>query len=790
MLLRNFGFTLTSVFTLALGIGVVTAMCSVFWSVALRPLPFHEPERLVYGEAVTDQGQPNTLSGMDYFDYREQCDTFESLAAQMIFRQGQVVTGRGNAERVVSIKVSRNLFETLGTQPIYGRSFLPDEEVLGGPPAVVVSHGFWQRRLDGHPKVIGTPLTISGTAYEIVGIMPQDFSYPEGIDLWFPMQRGGPDETDRGNNNFVMIGRLARGVTLSQAQSQLSAAAKQISETYPDAKGGWGALLTPLHEQFFGNLRPLMWTLTGATVLLLLIACTNVSSLVLARIMARRSELAVRQSLGASSGRIIRQLLVESIILIGFAALGGALFANFGIQILKILAPGGLPRVQTIGLESSVLLITLLGTTLSALVFTLVPAWHGSRVSPVTVLREGRFSTRGVCGMRLRKLLVAGQVALSFALLIGSGLLLRSMYCLQQVDTGFRPDGLLTVNIQLPEASDTQGDTHPLVHILERLSALPGVQAIAAADQLPPFGGPWNGLHRADRPPQSPSDRLPSTRRIVTQGYFGTLGIPLLAGRDFRPTDTPDSGYVVVVSKTLVQHLFPDENPLGKILILPTGSSDGISLEIIGVADDVRDFGLAAADRPAFYLPYQQHPFPPSTMRLVVRTTGDPEALIAPIRTAIHEENKDTALFQIGTMARWLSNTTANNRFSSVLCAAFALAALVLAASGLYGLLSANVIKRTSEIGIRLALGGTPVAVALRIMWETCQLVGLGIVMGIGVALSLTPFIQSQFFRVEPYDPVTILGAALLILICAALAAWLPARRAAKVDPMEALRYE
>jgi putative ABC transport system permease protein len=791
VMLKKPGFTLTAIMTLALGIGAVTTMASVFWSVVLRPLPFPESDRLVFVQAVTDRGTTNSLSGIDYFDYRQECNAFESLAAQMIFQKGKLVTGRGEAERVMSIKVSRNLFETLKCRPLYGRSFLADEEVLGGPQAVVVSHGFWQRCLNSDSTVLGTSLTISGTAYEIVGIMPADFAYPSGIDLWFPMQRGGPDETDRGNNNFVMIGRLKPSVTLDQAQSQMDSAAGRISETYPNVKGGWGAVVTPLQEQFFGNLRPLMWTLTGATIFLLLIACSNVSSLVLARVLARCNELAIRRSLGASSGRVTCQLLVECLLLITMASVVGVGLAHYGIHVLKVIAPAGLPRVQTVGIEPVVLFFTLSGTVLSALVFTLVPAWHGSRVGPVTTLREGRFSTQGVSGMRLRKLLVTAQVALSLALLIGSGLFLRSLYRLQQVDTGMQPDGLLTIDAQLPEDGDTQAVAqHPFVPMVEQLRTLPGVENVAAADQLPLFGGPWNGLYRADKPPQVASDRMPATRRIVTEGYFGTLGIPLLAGRDFQTTDTPDSSYCVIISNTLVQRLFPNENPIGKILVLPTGTTDGIPLQIIGVANDVRDFGLAAADRPAFYLPYQQHPFPPSTMRLVVRSAGDPESLVASIRATIHEHYKDAALFQIGTMAGWISNTTANNRFTGLLCGAFAAAALCLAMTGLYGLLAANVTQRTGEIGVRLALGGTTAAVAWRILWETCRLVGVGVIMGVGVALSVTPFIRSQFFGVKTYDPVTILGAAVLILICGALAAWLPARRAAKTDPMEALRYE
>ncbi len=785
---KNPGFTLTAILTLALGIGAVTTMASVFWSAVLRPLPFPESERLVFVQAVTDQGNRNSLSAMDYFDYREQCDTFESLSAQAVFQEGQLVTGWGEAERVMSIKVSRNFFDTLGYRTLHGRSFLADEEVLGGPQAVVVSHGFWQRRLNSDVNVLGNPLKIGDTAFEIVGVMPPDFDYPRGVDLWFPMRRGGPGETGRSNNNFFIVGRLGPGVTLEQAQSQMDVAAHQISEAYPNDKGGWGVVITPLQEQFFGNLKPLMWTLTGATLFLLLIACSNVSSLVLARILTRRSELAIRQSLGATSGRITRQLLVESLLLITLAALAGVGLTQFGIRMLKVLAPAGLPRIQTIGIEPLVLVLVLIGATLSALVFTLTPAWHGSRVNPIHALREGRFNTRGTRGMRLRKLLVATQVALSLALLMSSGLLLRSLFCLQQVDTGMRPEGLLTINVQLPEGRNTAGDTHPFVPMIDELRALPGVRAAAAADELPFFGGRWIGLYRADKPAQTLSDCLPTTCRFVTQGYFSTMGIPFLAGRDFRPTDTQDSGNVAVISKAFVERLFPDEIPLAKIIVM--GPTEGPSWEIIGVVNDVRDFGLVAADRPAVYLPYLQHPFPPSTMRLVVRSDGDPEALVAPIRAVIHENHQDAALFQIGMMAEWIANTTANNRFTSLLCSTFAVAALCLAITGLYGLVAANVTQRTNEIGIHLALGATPGVVMQRILVETCRLVGVGIIIGVVVAFSVTPFIRSQFFGVGPHDPITFIGAVILLSISALVAGWVPARRAAKTDPMVALRYE
>lgn len=790
MMLKKPSFAITAVLTLALGIGAVTTMASVFWSVVLRPLPFPESERLVFVQAVTDQGITNSLSGMDYFDYRQQCDTFDSLAAQMIFQKGQLVTGLGDTERVMSIKVSRNLFETLGVHPLHGRSFLPDEEVLGGPPAVVVSHGFWQRKLNSNLDVLGTSLVIGESAYEIVGIMPKDYAYPAGIDLWFPMQKGGPDETDRGNNNFVMIGRLGPNVTLQQAQAQMDSAAHHISETYPDIKGGWGAVVTPLQEQFFGNLRPLMWTLTGATVFLLLIACSNVSSLVLARVLTRRSELAIRQSLGASSWRITRQLLGESLLLITLAALAGAVLAKFGIQMLKVLAPANLPRVQTIGIDPLILILTLSGTTLSAILFTLVPAWRGASINPINAMREGRFAARGTGGMRLRKLLVTAQVAMSLALLVGSGLLMRSLHSLQRVDTGLQPEGLLTVNVQLAETGDNIDQAYPFLPMLERLRSLPDVRAVSAADQLPLFGGPWNGIYREDKPAQTPSERLPATRRIVTQGYFSTMGIPLLAGRDFRPTDTPDSGYVIVVSKALAERLYPEENSLGKNIILPTGSDAGIPLKIIGVANDVRDFGLATADQPAFYLPYQQHPFPPSTMRLVIRADGDPEALVASLRTAINEIHRNAALYQIGTMTGWLANTTAGNRFTSLLCSVFAVAALCLAVTGLYGLLVANVTQQTSEIGVRLALGATPGLVMQRVLVETSRLVGVGVVVGIILAFCITPLIRSQFFDVGPHDPISMVGAVVVLSISSLLACYVPARRAAKIDPMEALRYE
>jgi len=781
---RSPGFAAAVVLISAIGIGGIAVMFSVLWGVVLRPLPFGDPDRLVWAEATTAAGRPNSVSALDYFDYRDQCNAFESLAARSVFQSGRVVTGTAEPERVPSSKVSANFFHTLGIAPFLGRSFSPAEEVEGGPGVVVVSHGFWERRLSARRDVVGTLVTIDDAVYQVIGVMPERYDYPAGVEVWFPMQRGGWAESGRGNNNFLMIGRLAQGATLARAQSQMAVIAARISREFPKEKGGWGVRLTPLHEQFFGPVRPVMLMLMGATALVLLIVCANLSSLLLARVMSRRGELAVRLSLGASAAAVTRQLLIESLVLVTAGAAVGVGLASFGIRAVKALEPGDLPRLASIGLDAHVLWVAVAATVLTALLSGVAPALQGTRLDLLSNLRESARATAGRRHLSSRRLLVTVQLALSLVLLVVTGLLLRSMTRLHQVDPGLKAEGLLTIDVQVP-GRDTGTQSQRYFDVLDRIRAIPGVASAAGADQLPFFGGPWNGVHRADRPPQTSSDFLPATRRMVTDRFFETMGIPILAGRSIKPMDGGNSRPVTVVSRSLAQQLFPNENPVGRILVLPWGS-----LEIVGVAGDVRDFGLATDFRPAFYVALRQARGAPDSLRLVIRSAGQPAALLPSVRQAVRELEKDAPLYRVATMEKWLADSTARQRFSSFLLGAFAGVATLLAAVGLFGLMSYMVAQRQHEIGIRLALGAPIGSVRNLIVRQGVVLALAGTVVGIPCALVATRMLGTQLYAVSPTDNLTFAVASLVLLATALTASLVPALRATRINCVEALKAE
>lgn len=779
------GFTAAVILIAAIGIGAVTTMFSVLRGVVLSPLPFPHPDRLVWMDAITDTGRTNSLAALDYFDYRNECRAFESLAARSIWQPGRVVLGRGEPELVTSSKISGNYFHTLGVRLTVGRSFTADEEITGGRNVVVISHRFWQTKFDADAGVIGQTLAIDGAVCEIVGVTPADFDYPSGIQLWLPMQRGGSDESGRGNNNFVVVGRLADGVDLAQAQSQLAVVAAQISAAYPKEKGGWTVALIPLHEKLFGGVRPTLLMLMGATFLVLLIACANLSSLLLAHTVGRQGEIALRLSLGASPATVARQLLSESFVGVALGATAGLVWAQFGLWAIKAFAPPDIPRLQSAQIDGGVLVIAILATAVVAIASSVVPALRISRSGLLDHLRSGARTAGSRGHLILRRILVVAQMALSLVLLVVTGLLLQSTLRLQRVPPGFDPAGLLTLNVQIPDTGSNGAQLQLRFQaVLARLRTLPGVVQVAGADQLPPGGGPWNGVYRADRPPQAASDLVPATRRTVTPGFFQTMRIPLVTGRDFTDRDAPGSPRVTVISQALAQRLFPDENPVGNILTF-----DGTPLEIIGVAGDVRDFGLAAEFRPAFYLSGTQSGGN-ALLRLVIQTSGDPSALLPSVRAATHELEKDAALFSAATMAERLSQTMARNRFSTALNGVFAAMAVLLAAFGLYGLTAFLVSQRTHEIGIRVALGAQLGNIYRLVIGQGMSLALVGIVVGTASALVATRLLGQQLFGVGATDPLTLLSAALVLAGAAFVACWVPARRAAKVDPMIALRAE
>ena len=790
-LLKSPGFAAAVLLIAAIGIGTVTTMFSVLRGVVLQPLPFPQPDRLVWLDAITDTGRTNSLSALDYFDYCDECATLESLAARSIWQPGRLVLGHGEPERATSSKVSGNYFRTLGIRLAVGRSFTAEEEVAGGRNAVVISHRFWQDRFGADPGAVGQTLAIDGASYEIIGVTPADFDYPAGVQLWLPMQRGGGEESGRGNNNFVAVGRLAAGVDLAQAQSQIAVVAARIATANPGAKRGWTAALTPLHEKLFGGVRPTLLMLMGATLLVLLIACANLSSLLLARTLARQGEIAIRFSLGASPTAVARQLLAESFVGIALGAAAGIGCAMLGLQAIKAFAPRDIPRLDSAHIDGGVVVVAILATAVVVIASSLVPALRIARSELLVHLRSGSRTAGSRGHLILRRILVVTQMALSLVLLVVTGLLLQSALRLQRVPPGFEPAGLLTLNVQIPDAGNNP--VQPQLRfqaLLERLRSLPGVAQVAGADQLPPGGGPWNGVHRADRPPQSSSDLVPATRRTVTPGYFSTMHIPLVTGRDFAATDAPGSPPVTVISQALAQRLYPGENPVGRILTLPWGN--GIPLEIVGVAGDVRDFGLAADFRPAFYLSGVQmgDRNSASSLRLVIRTGGDPLALLPSVRAAIRELEKDAALFGAGTMEDRLSQTTARNRFSVALNGVFAAMAVLLAAFGLYGLTAFLVRQRTQEIGIRLALGAQLSHIHRLVIGQGMVLALAGILVGGAAALAATRLLGRQLYGIGTTDPLTLFLAALVLAGVALAACWWPARRAAKVNPIVALRAE
>ncbi|MGD8897522.1 MAG: ABC transporter permease [Acidobacteriota bacterium] len=789
-LVRQFGFSAVVIIVLGVGIGAVTVMFAALWGVALRPLPFPEPDRLVWVEAVTDTGNPNSLSALDYYDYREGCDGFASTATQYVWRPGVVVSGGEEPERATSSIVSGSLFETLGVRPALGRSFRSQEEVAGGPSAVVISHGFWQRRFGGDVGALGATVHVDGVPTEVVGVMPEGFEYPGDVDLWLPMQRNSGAASGRGNNNFFMIGRLAEGVGRDQVQAQMDVVAARISESFPNVKGGWGVSVVPLQDHFFGDLRPLMLTLMAATAFLLLLTVANVASLFLARALSQLRELAVRLSIGASPWQIARHVLVQGLVLSGVGAVVGIGLAHLGVDALKVYGPADLPRLASIEMDGRVLVFSVFAAVLAGLALGIAPALRGRRIEPTSALREGGHTSQEGGWPRLRNALVSVQVALSFVLLIGFALFLRSSWQLQQVDPGYEPDGLLTVDVQLPAAvaEGTSAPGGPLGEVVDRIRALPGVVDAAGADELPSFGGPYNGVHRGDRTPQTASEYVPATRRIVTEHFFPTMGIRMLAGRGFERTDGPGSRLVTVVSKMLAERLYPDEDPLERIMVLPWG--DGIPLTIVGVADDVRDFGPAVEHRPAFYLSFRQLPSALTSLRVAVRTATEPTALVPSIRTAVREVEKDAPLFRAGTMRGWLSESTARSRFTAVLLCAFAAIALLLSATGLYGVTSSYVAVSRRSIGIRMALGATPREALRRVFAGAGWMAGTGLVAGLGASLALARVIRGMLFGVETSEPATYLGVSLVLALVVLAACAVPAWRAATVDPAVALRYE
>jgi predicted permease len=715
-------------------------------------------------------------------------DAFEDLAAFYVFRPFVLVTGLEEAERVRGRMVSTNFFNTLGMPPAMGRSFLEEEAVLGGPEVVVLSHDYWQGRLGGDPSIIGRTITLDGAPTEVVGVMPEGFQFQRQVDLWLPARAGEGYTTGRGNNNFFMVGRLRDGISMEQAQAQMSAVGRQIQEANP-AFAEWYHWLQPLHTAFFGNMRPVLLILMGIVSLVPLVACANVASLTLARASTRSTELATRFALGAGRGRVLRQLIVENLIL---ASVGGALgigIAWVGGGLLRSFGPASVPRLNEIGVDSTVVTFALVVSLVLVPLFGVMPALRGTGFNLAETLKLGGGRGGSDGKGRARRLLVIAQVALSMMLLVTSGLFLRSFLRVQGIDPGFETESILTAGAQLPSHKYPTPEEMGVAweNTLARLEAVPGVVDAAAADWLPVLsgGGPWNGLSRPDRPLPDDQPYIPATRKFVSPDYFATLSVGMKAGRAFTSDDRVGTPNVIILSEGLAQILFPEEDPIGQPVTFW-----GQPFEVVGVSTDVNEAGLGRAlSRPPFFVASGQ--YPQASMRLMVRSAGqDPVTLTAAVRAALREIDPDIALTAVQTMEAGISNSLAQPRFQTALVGSFAIVGLILAAFGLYGVLAYLVTQRQHEIGIRMAVGAGGGDVIRLVLRQGLQMVAVGAGLGLLGGGAASVLLRGLLAGISPADPIAMGGSAAVLLSVAFLASLIPAGKAVRIDPLKALRAE
>ena len=790
MLLKKPGFTLIAIGALALGIGANTAIFSVVNAALLRPLPYVESERLVVlYETNPQQGRDEiNVSYPNFADWRAQSQSFEQLAA--LLYGGMILTGNDEPARLQVVAVSADFFAMLRVKPLRGRVFLPEEDKVGGAPVVVLSHALWQSRFGGDEGLIGRQITLDGKSRTVIGVMPPNFALPPGdqTEAWLALGALADQMQNRGVHRLTAIGRLKPGVTLRQAQTELSTIASRIQQQFPDADPGHGVNVISGYESLTKNARPALLTLLVAVSFLLLIACVNVANLLMARAETRQKEIAIRTALGATRWRIVRQLLTESLLLAVMGGAAGLLLAAWGVDALAGTLPEDFPRVKEIGIDRVVFGFTGALSVLTGLIFGIIPALTRAKPALNETLKEGGRTSATFGRGRIRGALVVTEVALSLALLVGAGLLIKSFWRLMQVNPGFQTDHLLTMNVLL--IGEKYKETRQVISFFRelpaRLGALPGVKAVSAVNVLPISGGDSNGgltIEGRDFPPaQTPSA---SFRRILPN-YFSAMGIPLKQGREFNERDTGEEK-VVIINEGMARRFWPDGDAIGKrIKVGPPQNEPWLT--IVGVAGDVKNIGLEADALLATYEPHAQRPW--SSMNLAIRTDADPSSLSAAVRGELRVMERDLLIRSLSTMDERIRLSVAPRRFNMTLFVVFAAFALLLAAVGVYGVMSYTVTQRTHEIGVRMALGAQSGAVLRLIVGQGLKLALIGVVIGLPAAFALTRWMEDLLFGVRPTDSWTYGAVAALLLLAALFACWIPARRAAKVDPMIALRHE
>jgi putative ABC transport system permease protein len=800
MLAKHKAFTSIAVITLALGIGANTAIFSVVNELLLRPLAYRDAERIVMLWEVTPEGRhQNTTSRANFRSWREQGTSYQSIAA---FTDQRVnLTGDGEPEELSVQFATSEFFKVLGVDPILGRAFLPEDAETGKQPVAVLSYGLWQRRFAGQPGVFGQPITLNGVKFSVIGVMPASFQFHikhrsgtgRPAELWtvLPMPTGG-GANERGRFLSV-VARMKDGITADYAGTELRTIASRLSDEAPEFNKNYTAEVLPLREQFFGNVRRPLWLMLGAVGFVLLIACANVANLLLSLAASREKEIAVRAALGARRSRIVRQLLTESLLLALLGSVLGLGFAWLGIKALILISPKDLMSLQTVGLNVTVLLWTLGVSVLTGVIFGLAPALHISRLNLNDSLKEGGKSESGQASgsRRLRNALVVSEIALAVVLLASAGLLIRSFMRLQQVDRGFNTDNVLTMVIRLPEARYREDPQVVgfFAQALERVRQLPTVRTAGIVNFLPLYGGLGSatGFKILGRPEPPPGQGPSTDVRVVDAGYFSTMGIPLLRGRNFSDSEQKEARHVILINEALARSYFAEEDPIGRRLDVRMFDSP-TPAEIIGVVGNVRYDSLIDESPPAVYFPHPDLAY--SFMTLVVRTDGAPAAIAPAVQREIRALDPNQPVSDVRTMNQVMSEWVSRSRFNTLLLGLFAGLATLLSAVGIFGVMNYSVALRTRELGLRLAIGAQPRQVLLLVLKQGLWLTIVGLVLGLAAAFALTRLLSGLLFGVAAVDVTTFTTISLLLVIVSLLACYLPARRAMRIDPLSALRYQ
>lgn len=798
MLVKSPGTTLIAIIALALGIGANTAIFSVVNALLLSALPFKDPDRIVmvWEQNFTRDRQQNVISPANFLDWQDQSSSFEEMAVYYDFNTN--LTGDRDPEEVTAQRATPSFFSILGVEPIKGRLFTAEDAQIQGERFMVISYGLWQRRFGGDPDVIGKKVSINQIPGTVIGVLPADFKWfikkgsltGKPPEFWEPLNLTADLRVRRGRFASA-IARVKPGVTVEEAQAEMSTIGSSLEQQYKDFNTGWGVQLVPLREQYVGDIRTALFVLLGAVGLVLLIACANVANLQLARATTRQKEIAIRTALGAGRLRVIRQLLTESILLSAIGGICGLLIALWGVDLLITLSPDNLPGLAQVSVNRPVLGFTLVVSFLTGIIFGMAPALEAGKLNPNESLKEmGRGTTASTRSRHLRKVFVVAQVALTLVLLVSAGLLIKSFLKLQAVSPGFDVNNILTMRVTLPGAKYREPAQRVAFfrQAVERFETLPGVESVGAISFLP-FSGPGaaTSFTIVGIPAPAPGDEPVTDVRVTDRNFFTTMNIPIIRGRTFTDQEATQERGVVVISEELARRYFPGEDPIGKKIIVEMKDTNAPT-EIIGVVGDIKHQKLEDEVRSMVYWPHPELPY--TSLTLVARTKGDPVGLAAAMQGEIRSIDKDQPVADVRTMEQWLVKTIAQARFNTILLGVFAAVALVLAAVGIYGVMAYTVTQQTHEIGIRMAFGAQPAHVLRMVVLQGGILVFIGVAVGLAVSFAATQLLSSLLFGVSPFDPVMFVSIPLVLLLVAMLACVIPALRAVRVDPMVALRYE